>query len=93
MVHRWLQIQGALPGEQLQHLRLGDPQEPQDWSGVVRGPQQEGESENGLQPKGQIPACVHAFFTQGQPARQGRAGFHHHGQKQRQKENPAGAAA
>lgn len=39
MVLRRLQVQGTFPGEQLQHLRLGDPQEPKDRSGVVCCPQ------------------------------------------------------
>ncbi|XP_031964922.1 fibroblast growth factor 5 isoform X2 [Corvus moneduloides] len=60
-VHGGLPLPGALPGEQLQHLRLGRAPQPSLGAPVVRGPQQAGQSQAGLQPPCPAPARLHAL--------------------------------
>lgn len=60
-LHGGLPFPGALPGEQLQHVRLGRAPQPSLGAPVVRGPQQARQSQAGLQPPCPAPARLHAL--------------------------------
>nr|XP_012644835.1 fibroblast growth factor 5 isoform X2 [Microcebus murinus] len=83
-VHRRLQVQGAVSGEQLQHVRLGHPQERGDGAGVVRGLEQKGESKEGVQPPGETPARVYPLPPKIQAV--GAAGTLLHGDRPREED-------
>ncbi|KAM6206052.1 fibroblast growth factor 5 isoform 3-T3 [Sarcoramphus papa] len=87
-VHGGLPVSGALPGEQLQHLRLGRPPQPALGPAVVRGPQQAGQSQAGLQPPRPAPARLHALPPPLSAAPAPRARLHRHPPR---KEAPAAA--
>lgn len=89
-IHGRLQVLGAFPGEQLQHLCFSVAPEPPDGTGLVRGPEQERKIQDGLQPQGQITARFYTLPPQAQCARPAeRSRFHHHRQEQREEEKPA----
>jgi len=88
-VHGGLPVPGALPGEQLQHLRLGRAPQPALRAPVVRGPQQAGQSQAGLQPPRPAPARLHALPAPLPAAPAPRARLHRHPPR---KEAPAATA-
>ncbi|XP_074444598.1 fibroblast growth factor 5 isoform X1 [Larus michahellis] len=87
-VHGGLPFSGAFPGEQLQHLRLGRAPQPALGTAVVRGAQQAGQSQEGLQPPRPPPACLYALSAPLSAAPAPRARLHCHPPR---KEAPAAA--